>query len=315
MLHKLALGSFCTLCVLPLPLGYQGDDTRNKPISPANEPTYAGRGLRAWTTLLVDPQTLRRCASARAIGAIGPDAAASIPELTRALGDKDSSVRMEAAVALGNIGPKAASSAPAMIATLRRASYFDGVFIGSALAKLGPEAVPLLIAGTRERTGTVRSESIQALRRIGPGASEAIGRLGEVAHDPKDPDRVEAAFALWSIERRPEAISLLAIALGDPDEFVAGTAADHLGAIGPEAKPAVPALIRALDNKRFAVRGSAATALGKVGAGAKDAIPALLHAPGPAGPGTTFAIPIAAIGPAAVSALIEGLKDPGDGPR
>ncbi len=295
MLYKSAQSIFCVFCVLLVLLRCQGDDSRNTPMIPAGEPTYAGRGLRGWTALLDDPQPYRRCAAARALGSIGPDARASVRELTRALDDKDSSVRMEAAVALGRIGPAAAASAPAMIAALRRASYFDGGLIGPALAGLGPEAVPPLVEATRERGGNVRWESIRALRLIGPGA------------------RGEAAFALWSIARRPEAISVLAEALADPNEFAGGTAASHLGAIGPEAKPAVPALIRALDDKRFVVRGSAANALGKIGAGAKDAIPALLHAPGPRT--AIFAIPAAAVGPDAVPALIAGLNDPGDGPR
>lgn len=313
---KLAQSLLCILGVLLVLPRCQGDGSGNKPVSPVIEPTYAGRGLRAWTALLDDPRPYRRCAAARALGAIGSDAGVSVRELTRTLSDKDSSVRMEAAVALGRIGPAAASSAPAMIAALRRASSFEGGLIGPALAGLGPEAVPPLVEATRERVGHVRWESIRALRLIGPGARGALGRLEEQARDPEGRDRVEAAFALWSIAHRPEAISVLAEALADPDEFVGGTAADHLGGIGPEAKPAVPALIRALDDKRFVIRGSAANALGKIGAGAKDAIPALLHAPGPVGPGsTTFAIPAAAVGPAAVPALIEGLNDPGDGPR
>ncbi len=216
---------------------------------PGNEPVYAGRGLRGWTALLDDPRPIRRCAAAQALGAIGPDAAGSVRALTRALGDQESSVRREAAAALGRIGPAAAASAPAMVAALRRANYFDGGLIGPALAKLGPGVVPLLVEATRERVGNVRWEAIRALRLIGPGAREALGRLEELARDPEGPDRVEAAFALWSIARSPEAIPVLAGALTDPNEFARATAARHLGAIGPAAGPAVPALIGALDDK------------------------------------------------------------------
>ena len=317
MPYKPAQGLFCVLFFLLTQHRGEGYGPGNKAMSPAGEPTYAGRGLRGWTALLDDPQPILRCAAAKALGAIGPDAAASIRELTRALGDDDRSVRMEAAAALGRIGPAAAAAAPAMVAALRRARYFDGGLIGPALAKLGPEVVPLLVEATRERVGNVRWESIRALRLIGPGARAALGRLEELTRDPKDPDRVEAAFALWSIAQRPGAISVLAEALADPNEIVGGMAADYLGAIGSEAKPAVPALIRRSKTSaswsavRRPTRSSARSAPGP-----RTPSPRLLHAPGPAGPGTTtFAIPAAAVGPATVPALIEGLNDLGDGPR
>jgi HEAT repeat protein len=316
MLCKLAKSLLCVLCVLLVSPRYEAGDLRNKPVSFVAEPTYAGRGLRGWTARLDDPNPFQRAAAARALGAIGPDARASVPDLIRTLGDDDSSVRTEAAMALGRIGPAAAAAAPEMLATLRQASYFDSGMIGPSLAGLGPAAVPLLLEATRDRAGNARSESIRALRLIGPGARAALGRLEELARDPKDPDRVEAAFGLWSVAHSPEAISLLADALADQNEYARTAAAVYLGSVGPEAKPAVPALIRVLSDRRFTVRGGSATALGKIGAEAKDAIPAILHAPGPAGPGaTTFAIPAAAIGPAAVPALIEGLGDPDDGPR
>ena len=49
-----------------------------------------------------------------------------------------------------------------------------------------------------------------------------------------------------------------------------------LGLIGPEAKDAVSALIRALRDKNGWVRASAASALGYIGEGAKEAVPALI---------------------------------------
>ena len=51
-----------------------------------------------------------------------------------------------------------------------------------------------------------------------------------------------------------------------------------MGGIGPAAKDAVPALIKALKDKDFNVRRSAAAAVGKIGPAAKDAVPALIEA-------------------------------------
>ncbi len=68
-------------------------------------------------------------------------------------------------------------------------------------------------------------------------------------------------------------------ALKDPDSDVGYGAAQALGRIGPEAKAAVPALIKALvDDPRNTVRSHAAQALGQIGPEAKAAVPALIEA-------------------------------------
>ena len=59
----------------------------------------------------------------------------------------------------------------------------------------------------------------------------------------------------------------------DPVGDLVGKAAQSLGEIGPDAKPAVPALIAALKNAN--ARIDAANALGSIGPGAKEAIPKL----------------------------------------
>ncbi|MGF1580940.1 MAG: HEAT repeat domain-containing protein [Gemmataceae bacterium] len=48
--------------------------------------------------------------------------------------------------------------------------------------------------------------------------------------------------------------------------------------MGPDAKDALPALVKALDDKELSVRGSVVKALGQIGAEAKDAVPALIKA-------------------------------------
>jgi HEAT repeat protein len=65
--------------------------------------------------------------------------------------------------------------------------------------------------------------------------------------------------------------------LSDPEESVRVAAADALGAIGPGASAAVPALAARLMDKsegRFVFRSSM-QALGKIGPGAKAALPVL----------------------------------------
>jgi HEAT repeat protein len=73
------------------------------------------------------------------------------------------------------------------------------------------------------------------------------------------------------------AVPALIILLHDKDNDVRASAARALGAIGPTAIAAVPALIEELDDPWRYVSDAAAVALGNVGPDAKNAVPALMH--------------------------------------
>jgi len=64
--------------------------------------------------------------------------------------------------------------------------------------------------------------------------------------------------------------------LGDPDGEIRRRAAEGLGRIGPEAKEAIPALIKVLGNDD--VGRSASVALGRIARGAMEVVPALTRA-------------------------------------
>ncbi|MEQ8766338.1 MAG: HEAT repeat domain-containing protein [Planctomycetota bacterium] len=65
--------------------------------------------------------------------------------------------------------------------------------------------------------------------------------------------------------------------LGDSDARIRSRAAWALGKMGPEAAPATPALIGALDDSSREVRRRAITTLGEIGPGAEEAIPRLIE--------------------------------------
>jgi hypothetical protein len=67
-------------------------------------------------------------------------------------------------------------------------------------------------------------------------------------------------------------------ALNDDDWHIRTQAAEALGALGPEAKAAVPALIDVLQDEDKYFRSHVALALGKIGREAKAAVPALIKA-------------------------------------
>ena len=140
-----------------------------------------------------------------------------------------------------------------------------------------------------------------------------------------------SSFPRVDVERAAEArnVSALIRALRDRDARVREDAAAALGKLGTDAKPAVPALIRALkvenDTYLYSMRSAAATALGQIGPEAREAVPALVEAL-KTGAGefryhyvrSAAATALGQIGPEAkdaVPALIEALKSRGLGER
>jgi HEAT repeat protein len=96
--------------------------------------------------------------------------------------------------------------------------------------------------------------------------------------DPKT--QAQGAYGLSRLE--PSALrsvttlpTSLATALRSPDVLVRQNAALALGAMGPDAAPALLALTEALKDASWTVRRQAAQALGQMGPAAQTAVPAL----------------------------------------
>ena len=96
--------------------------------------------------------------------------------------------------------------------------------------------------------------------------------------------------------------------LKDPEGGVRRDAAEALGKIGPDAKPAVPALSEAFKDKNEVVRLAAGVALARI---VPEGVPALIEALKDKNEvfRLAAAVALARIGPEAVPALIEALKD------
>jgi hypothetical protein len=120
--------------------------------------------------------------------------------------------------------------------------------LASALALLGPPAVPQLIQAMEDRHSNVRLAAVRAAMLIGSNADSAIPALAELVNDSNGLVRVEAVFAL--------------------------------SVMGPNKKLTIPALIRALNDSNrgpkpgmtVSVRENAACALGDFGFAAQAAV-------------------------------------------
>jgi HEAT repeat protein len=191
-----------------------------------------------------------RAYAARFLGEIRMDARDAVPALHEALRDPDENVRRWAAKSLGKYAGEAKEAVPSLAKILDGPdSYFDlGLAVAEALGEIGPQAeaaIPSLVQELDHPNLRVRISCTNALREIGPAASNQLTEAG---------------------------VPALISALESHDPTVRRNAAICLGTMGPQAEAAIPALIDALG------KGSAcesAWALGEIGPTGKTAVRAL----------------------------------------
>jgi HEAT repeat protein len=117
---------------------------------------------------------LARQDAAEALGRLGPGAEPAIPALRAAL--KDPWVRPMAALALASTGPKALS---VLMAELKQEKWTYGLRqdVTTALARIGPAAVPTLAGAIDDQREAVRDAAAIALGEMGPAAAPAVPAL------------------------------------------------------------------------------------------------------------------------------------------
>ena len=207
----------------------------------------AVEGLRG---LLKERKESVRAEVVMALGRIGPDAAAAIPELIPLLGDPSERIRREATQALGRIGtaaitPLIAASAHKEVAIRARAVESLGYIpspsgeVHSAVIKCAQDAVP-----------EVRAAALKSLARFDLPEATVLPIVREnVRHEEES---VRLAAVNWLLGRRallrnlaPDLESLLTA----KPAGVARHAAFLLGKIGPEAAPRLLAGLRREDSR------------------------------------------------------------------
>jgi HEAT repeat protein len=257
-----------------------GQLARKQVVSPAKltelKPTASDkRSLAQLLDALKDPKVATRVEATEAIGQLGKAAYTATPALSKALADdKDPFVRRAAAVALGEIGPQAKAAVPNLLAALD--SHYENVggLVGSesavALNRIDPDGkvlLPLLLPLLKDINIETRSKAATQLEIIGPAAKGAASLLIEVITKDKEGGvRYLAARALSSIGLdAKQAVPVFILALKDSHKFVRLTAARALGDFGPAAKEAVPALKAATKDADDEVKQSAMESLQMIG--------------------------------------------------
>jgi HEAT repeat protein len=196
-----------------------------------------------------------------------------VDALVRSLGDKNDDVRLKAVKALGELGPDAAKAVPALIGALKLPNEDVRLNVVLTLAKIGKPAVDPVAAAIGERNPDVRYYLVWALAMIGPDARDKADVVAKLLADPSPDIRRRAAHCLGRIDPPPDlVVPGLVKLLGDHYD-VRPAASEALGRIGA---PAVPALVKALTSREKDVPAEAMRALGAIGPDAKDAVPGLV---------------------------------------
>jgi HEAT repeat protein len=294
-----------------LAIALQGDADNTAANSAAVALAQVGRpGVKYLIEALNDEDAAVRQRAAAAMTLLGPDARSAVPALLLALRDDSAQVRAAAAQALGEVGGDPKQVPPALCHALADLVPEVRRQAGLALASLGEDAVPALRTALKSVDPTIRIEAAQALAGMGSDARGAVADLARLLKDEEAQVRTAGAAALGALgEEAQEAIPILlevlrtekgyevqvqtfqAItvigskdipslrkALKEINNTTTWATPYILKQFGPNAKDAIPFLIKGLSHKDPGNRLTAALALGEIGTDAKVAGPALMKA-------------------------------------
>jgi hypothetical protein len=187
--------------------------------------------------LLKDPDPKARRAAAAALESVGQAAVPFVPQLVRALNDRDLfvrwivartlgklkarpdiavpalaqrlcepdlSVRVAVAVALGNFEAEGRAAVPALARWVNRGDFVIRQAAMESLEKIGKAALPALTEVARalgDDSPAVRSEAARVLGRFGPDAGKYLPALRPLLEDPSPEVRKAVSEAILNITR------------------------------------------------------------------------------------------------------------------
>jgi HEAT repeat protein len=161
--------------------------------------------ITEWRRAVAENRVDNRVEAVRALIRLGPAALPALPELTAAA-EADRKVSLElvefAAEAIGKIGPKAKTAVPTLMDLLGVQDPNVHGRAAHALAQIGPDALPPLIAALSDPAPAKRKAASWALGEMGPRASAAMPELRRLTSDPNPLVVMGAKDALRRIEKQ-----------------------------------------------------------------------------------------------------------------
>jgi HEAT repeat protein len=222
-----------------------------------------------------------RVQAAKVLAGIGPAAkdVARAP-LLELLRDPDDQVSAAATAALVKVARPTRAEVPALARNLSDASVAVRRYAAAALAELGlgaADAVPNLAeAVTRDQSPEVRRLAVAALLKVQPDHKAAVEAYTKALSDTDARVAREAAAALAQVGQEGGALAGLLQALDHPDPEVHKLANQGLAKVRLD-KTHVPLLRKALESKKSEVRARVVAALGALGPDAREAVPDLVR--------------------------------------
>jgi HEAT repeat protein len=206
----------------------------------------------------------------RALDSMQVEIKPAIPMLLKALRNREISIRQPAIEALGQLGKTAEGAIPALSDLLEDSDALTQALAARALWEITGDAAPRVhklseIVG-REQTSVSMFTAANVLGEMGPVAVNAIPILTRTLKHNDSWARISAAQALWKIDRQqfPVAIEVLVEEISVHPSIVAYSAAKTLGEMGPDAKAAVPTLVKLRWYPDVSVRTAVARALERI---------------------------------------------------
>jgi HEAT repeat protein len=222
---------------------------------------------REWIEQLADRDKRMRWSAAYCLGQLGAPAVEAAEPLRKVLDQaegiqQDEYVRATAAWALGRIGASDEATIALLAKTLKTSSLAPiRRAVAEALGTLGEPAKPAvaeLVQAMEDKDSVVRVNAAVALWRIEKHA-KALPALVETLEKGQSPGPYEAALALGRLGVGAGAAAALVRAFRHDDADVRRAAVQSVGRIG---RPALPAIKTALADPKEEVRRCATEALG-----------------------------------------------------
>jgi len=200
--------------------------------------------------------------------------------LIPALKSKDKNTRRFAALMLRRF-PPSKDALPVLIAATKDGDPGVRLYAVPALEKYGAEAVPALTESLRDKEFEVRYSAARVLATMGQGVKGVVPALVAATKDQSGLARKGALEALRGMHPQPDpeiVMPTLIERLEDEDRDVREVAILYVKNIGRRSKQAVPALIEAFSKLDRVDRVLVVQALGEIGPEAKAAIPLIKEA-------------------------------------
>jgi HEAT repeat protein len=221
--------------------------------------------------LLQTGKVSRRPLIVKTLGMIGAKHPDVVPTLIRILNDPTPAMRQAAIDALTGMSPKVHEVVPALSEKLKDKEA--GIRLAAAAALLAIQgrearaAVPTLVELLAQPDIHHRRTAVGLLGDLGATAKEALPALTRARTDVDGGVRTAAAWAIAKIQRSEAAQAAAAVmmeALTDKDATVRKHSIRCLAQVGPDARSAIPALVKAFQEDTQEVSNAAAEALRRI---------------------------------------------------